>query len=450
MPSTTRILDANVNGTVYTTNANSALEAIDTCHSGATAPTNQVANGKLWLDTTTTPGILKVYNNATWERVHSGTVNIDAGAIDGTTVGATTATTGAFTSLTGNTLRGPGTSVAATPEISFANDTNTGLYRVGADTLGIATGGGLRVSVGTTDFVVTTGATITGNTTVAASIGVGTLTPDSKVDVDTGSASATAITCQAQAVTSAKLQMGLGMFSAGFPTVLGTANGLDLGTSSSAPVRFFVNSSEKARIDSSGNMLVGSSSFYAVANGRMKVICPSGGRGISVQLDALSNDAMNFVTGAGNMVGTISVSASATAYNTSSDYRLKENITPIQGASDIIKAMRPCTYTFKNDGSWADGFLAHELQELHPVAVTGSKDDMRDEEYEITPAVEATFDAEGVELTPAEDAVMGTRSVPDYQGVDYSKLTPILTAALQEALSKIDDLTARIEVLEAQ
>lgn len=73
MATTTRVLTAAVNGTVYTTNANDALEAIDTCHSGATAPTDEVANGKLWLDTTATPGTLKVYNNATWEVVLSAT-----------------------------------------------------------------------------------------------------------------------------------------------------------------------------------------------------------------------------------------------------------------------------------------------------------------------------------------------------------------------------------------
>jgi hypothetical protein len=73
MATTTRVLDADVNGTVYTTNANATLEALDTCHSGATAPTDEVANGKLWFDTSTTPGILKVYNNASWQVVHSGT-----------------------------------------------------------------------------------------------------------------------------------------------------------------------------------------------------------------------------------------------------------------------------------------------------------------------------------------------------------------------------------------
>ena len=151
----------------------------------------------------------------------------------------------------------------------------------------------------------------------------------------------------------------------------------------------------------------------------------------------------------GSAKGSITHDNATTSYNTTSDYRLKENITPVQGAADIVKAMQPVTYTFKSNGSWHDGFLAHELQELHPRAVIGEKDAMKDEEYEVTPAVEATYDDEGVELTPAVPAVMGTRSVPDHQQVDYSKLTPILTAALQEALNKIDALEARLTALEA-
>ena len=197
-----------------------------------------------------------------------------------------------------------------------------------------------------------------------------------------------------------------------------------------------------------GSLLLGTTVSYN-ANFRMS-IAPDAGTGFIIYKAATTANhvAASFANSSGSTVGSISFTTSGTAYNTSSDYRLKENVTPIQGAADIVKAMRPATYTFKADGSWADGFIAHELQELHPVAVTGSKDGMKDEEYEVTPAVEATFDAEGVELTPAEDAVMGTRSVPDYQGVDYSKLTPILTAALQEALAKIDALTARIDALE--
>tara|TARA_R110000803_G_scaffold41248_6_gene88762 strand:+ start:184 stop:930 length:747 start_codon:yes stop_codon:yes gene_type:complete len=99
--------------------------------------------------------------------------------------------------------------------------------------------------------------TVTGNATVAASVGIGTVTPDSKLDIDTNSASATAITLQAAAATSAKLQMGLGMFSAGYPTVLGSANGLDLGTSISAPIRLFTNSTQVGQMTASGALVVG-------------------------------------------------------------------------------------------------------------------------------------------------------------------------------------------------
>ena len=73
MATTTRVLTAAVSGTTYTTNANDALEALDTCHSGTTAPTDEVANGKLWMDTTTTPAILKMYNNSVWEEVAGST-----------------------------------------------------------------------------------------------------------------------------------------------------------------------------------------------------------------------------------------------------------------------------------------------------------------------------------------------------------------------------------------
>ena len=90
-----------------------------------------------------------------------------------------------------------------------------------------------------------------------------------------------------------------------------------------------------------------------------------------------------------------------------------------------------------------DGFLAHEVQTVVPEAITGTHDGMRDEEYEVTPAV---LDDDGNEVTPA---VMGTRSVPDYQGIDQSKLVPLLTKALIEAVEKIEQLETRIAALEA-
>jgi hypothetical protein len=145
-----------------------------------------------------------------------------------------------------------------------------------------------------------------------------------------------------------------------------------------------------------------------------------------------------------SVVGTISTNGTSTAYNTSSDYRLKTDAQPMVGASDRVLALKPVNFEWIADGSRVDGFLAHEAQEVVPECVTGTKDAMRDEEYEVTAAIEATYDEDGNELTAAVEAVMGTRSVPDMQGIDQSKLVPLLTAALQEAITKIQVLEARL------
>jgi hypothetical protein len=118
------------------------------------------------------------------------------------------------------------------------------------------------------------------------------------------------------------------------------------------------------------------------------------------------------------------------------------------GATERVKALRPINFAWKVDGSRVDGFLAHEAAEVVPECVTGTKDAMRDEEYEVTTAIEEVRDEDGNVTTEAVAAVMGTRSVPDYQGIDQSKLVPLLTAALQEAITKIEDLTTRLETLE--
>ena len=145
--------------------------------------------------------------------------------------------------------------------------------------------------------------------------------------------------------------------------------------------------------------------------------------------------AVNFMRDA-SIVGHIDVGTSSTSYNTSSDYRLKTNVTPMTGATAAVKLLKPCNFDWIAGGN-VNGFLAHELAEVVPEAATGTKDAMRDEEYEVTPAV---LDDEGNETTAQ---VMGTRSVPDLQGIDQSKLVPLLTATIQE-------LIARIEALEGE
>jgi hypothetical protein len=145
----------------------------------------------------------------------------------------------------------------------------------------------------------------------------------------------------------------------------------------------------------------------------------------------------------GGETGSITTGASSTAYNTSSDYRLKENVVPMTGSIDRVKALKPSRFNFISESDrTVDGFLAHEAQEIVPECVTGTKDAMRDEEYEVTAAVEEVRDEDDNVTTEAVEAVMGTRSVPDMQGIDQAKLVPLLTAALQEAI-------ARIEILEA-
>jgi hypothetical protein len=140
-------------------------------------------------------------------------------------------------------------------------------------------------------------------------------------------------------------------------------------------------------------------------------------------------------------VGSITVTTSATSFNTSSDYRLKENVVPMAGSIDRLKALKPSRFNFiSNAETTVDGFLAHEAGEVVPECVTGTKDAMKTEEYEVTPAIEATYDENGNEVTPSVEAVMGTREVEDYQAIDQSKLVPLLVSALQEAIARIETL----------
>jgi len=167
------------------------------------------------------------------------------------------------------------------------------------------------------------------------------------------------------------------------------------------------------------------------------IVCFDGGNNAYVPLVTRVTQTANatqigFVNGNGN-IGSITSNGSSTAYNTSSDYRLKENVTPMSGATAQTKLLKPCNFDWITGGN-VNGFIAHELAEVVPEAVTGTKDAMRDEEYEVTPAV---LDDEGNETTAA---VMGTRSVPDMQGIDQSKLVPLLTATIQELIARIEAL----------
>jgi len=199
-------------------------------------------------------------------------------------------------------------------------------------------------------------------------------------------------------------------------------------------------------LDSSGNLLVGTTSAGGVG---FTVGYDGSGRILTSNVSAVPFDVYLFKN-SGTTVGKITISASATAYSTTSDYRLKENVQPLTGALATVAAIKPVTFNWKSDGSDGQGFIAHELQAVVPDCVTGEKDATEMQQYEISPAVPATQDEEGNELTAAVEAVMGEREVPRYQGIDTSFLVATLTAALQEAHGLIKDLTTRITALEAK
>jgi hypothetical protein len=207
------------------------------------------------------------------------------------------------------------------------------------------------------------------------------------------------------------------------------------------------NPTERMRIDSSGNVLVNTASSSLSSKGLK--INNDGATGNFIYFGVTGTGSYNNIAffrgtdGSLSEVGKISTTGSATSYVTSSDYRLKENVAPMSGSIDRLKQLKPSTWSWVQDGSHGEGFLAHEAQTVVPEAITGNKDAMRTEEYEVTPAV---LDDDDNVVT---EAVMGTREVPDYQGIDQSKLVPLLTAALQEAITKIEDLETRIQTLES-
>jgi hypothetical protein len=160
---------------------------------------------------------------------------------------------------------------------------------------------------------------------------------------------------------------------------------------------------ESMRIDSSGNLLVGRSSAGAAATDNGHVFYGSGQHYIFSN----ATECVRFyeTSGSGQQVGSISITSSATAFNTSSDERLKENITDANDAGDKIDAIKVRQYDWKADGSHQDyGMVAQELMTVAPEAVSGD---------------------------PESDEMMG---------VDYSKLVPMLIKEVQSLRARVAQL----------
>jgi hypothetical protein len=171
---------------------------------------------------------------------------------------------------------------------------------------------------------------------------------------------------------------------------------------------------ERARIDSSGNLLVGTTSV--ISSGKVSVSFSGATQGgANFQTTTADANTINFINSSGTAVGRIYQDNTSTSYITSSDYRLKNTIESMTGALAKVALLKPCTYKWNVNGSDGEGFIAHELAEVVPQCVSGEKD---------------AVDAEGN---------------PKYQGIDVSFLVATLTAAIQEQQAIIESLKARLD-----
>ena len=186
----------------------------------------------------------------------------------------------------------------------------------------------------------------------------------------------------------------------------GNQSGLDIRTASNRIVLSDGDGNVRGYFNDSGNFAVGTVS----PDGSTKVTIQgaSGGNGMVVKSGSDGNYGIYFNNAANSTVGGIIINSGSVAYNTTSDYRLKENIAPMTGALAKVAQLKPCTYTWKATGESAQGFIAHELQAVIPDAVSGAK-----------------------------DAVNADGSIKS-QGIDTSFLVATLTAAIQELKAEFD------------
>ena len=268
---------------------------------------------------------------------------------------------------------------AGSPSVYSTGDSNTGVFFPAADTVAITTGGSERLRVNS-----------------SGNVGIGTSSPDAKLRIQNDNSTVPSLVIR------------------------------DGGTPTTYMVDISSNATGTAmRIDASGNLLVGATAFSDITGGSTAG-CALQGAGTVWGARADASGIFNRLTSNGTAVelrrqgvavGSISVTATATTYNTSSDYRLKENVQPMIGALDTIAQLNPVTYTWKSDGSDGQGFIAHELQAVVPDCVTGEKDAVDDE------------------------------GNPKHQGIDTSFLVATLVKGMQEQQQMIQALQADIAAL---
>jgi hypothetical protein len=181
---------------------------------------------------------------------------------------------------------------------------------------------------------------------------------------------------------------------------------------------------ERVRITQSGDVFIGTTTSGLSNSNGFGFNNASGQSYLNVGHPSGTNSGFEYIgfSYAGSQIGSIRQSGTTgVSFNTSSDYRLKENVVPLEDATLRVKQLKPSQFNFIAEPSrTVDGFIAHEVQAVVPECVTGEKDAVDDE------------------------------GDPIYQGIDQSKLVPLLTAALQEAIGRIETLEAQNAQLDAR
>tara|TARA_R100000458_G_scaffold7670_1_gene6112 strand:+ start:120 stop:2558 length:2439 start_codon:yes stop_codon:yes gene_type:complete len=223
-----------------------------------------------------------------------------------------------------------------------------------------------------------------------------------------------------------------GNYNSGIASVRAAIRGVSQNTSSGTRIEFHTGNSsasiaEAMRIIADKSVLFNCTDFPDNSDPGAAFIADNNQGQLRIATNSSGSAVLVSFYNANGNVGDIRTNASATSYNTSSDYRLKENAVGITSAITRLKTLKPYRFNFKAGvGTTVDGFFAHEVTAVVPEAITGTKD----------------------QVATADDVKVGigtTVGAPVYQGIDQSKLVPLLTAALQEAVDEIESLKTLIK-----
>jgi len=194
-------------------------------------------------------------------------------------------------------------------------------------------------------------------------------------------------------------------------------------------------STDRARFTEDGRLFItNADNFTDLNNANFAINHTVATRGMNIHTTGTGNSERITFQNDNGTVGAIGTNGSATYYNTSSDYRLKENVSYTFDATTRLKQLKPARFNFKTDAdTTVDGFLAHEVSSIVPEAISGTKD-----------AVEKWKEGEELPdgISVGDNKLDDGNTIPDYQGIDQSKLVPLLVKTIQE-------LEARITALES-